>query len=178
MKQFLVINKINTDGDFSYPKEDSHSKICDTKEDAFLYIKEIMESLNSIDTNRDYLREDMKAISEKWLNYYNNGIKLVPSFTELGNQSIEFEVIGLNIETKITSNEEQSLIKELFPTIDASELMSLSVDEFQELKKLQANLTESDWVKLNKLFEDRYEQDEDYCGSPQDTLADLRSLSK
>lgn len=101
--RYLVINKINTDDDASYPAEKMISKMCETKEDVFLFINEIMASLKDA-TGHDYVVERFVKAYNDWKAFNEKNIPIIPDW-HMGNQSIQFEIHSVKMDGVLTADE-------------------------------------------------------------------------
>lgn len=175
--KFLVINQIITDGDFSYDKEKIHAKVCNNRNEVFLFILEIMQSLTQIETSpaRDYLKEPLEKLAKEWIKYYQNGIELIPNI-DYGNQKIIFSV-NVFKENEFVFKEEQEECNREFDFISYMELTELNPDEYREFETLSDQLnSDEDFAILNQMQSKRYAEDGEYCGTLKDDLNDIRLI--
>lgn len=143
---YLVINRINTDDDFSYDKMDSLLKSCNSKEEVFEYIQEIMASLLNVDSEEEWIPKEISEMAKKWLKYYYNKIYLVPEFY-FGNYQIDFEIIYIDNKSNETSKTIQD--DHCFKKISDLELEELSPNDYIELNDYFTTLSSED---INKYY--------------------------
>lgn len=101
---FLIENKINTDGDFSYPFQNFKVAITDTEQRAFEQVKIIMNSLLEVKSyNNEWIKTNVTKASHDWL---AQNKKYKPDFSlpdyELGNSDICITITPIQVSESLT----------------------------------------------------------------------------
>lgn len=102
--KFLIENKINTDGDFSYPFQNFKVAITDTEERAFEQVKIIMNSLLEAKSSKsEWTKTNVKKAAYDWLSKnkkYKKDFDL-PDY-ELGNSDICVTITPVKVSESLT----------------------------------------------------------------------------
>jgi len=102
--KFLIENKIDTDGDFSYPFQNFKVAITDTEKRAFEQVKIIMNSLLEAKSSKsEWTKTNVKKAAYDWLaknKSYKKDFDL-PDY-DLGNSSVFITITPVRVSESLT----------------------------------------------------------------------------
>lgn len=89
-KKYIVMNKVDSDGDFYYENQVVKQAICNNEAEIEAFITSIMKSISeTIRTSREGLKKDVLQYVNKWLKQK----RFECPYKDFGNQSISFDVL-------------------------------------------------------------------------------------
>lgn len=100
--EFIIVNEIETDGDFSYSMHDDSVNFVVNDGEAYELMVKYMTSLTQASSHQSKTEEMIRQYAREWLESNNKIDWYIPN-KDFGNQCIDFRMIdisGLEIDTK------------------------------------------------------------------------------